>query len=689
VTLIKSILIPFAFIYTLSTTLILQSDSTISSRSSSSSSSNHHHHRNPTQLVSKINLIASGFQLSQLIYQRNNNKVKSFSYHQHLLSFSSCFVSSKARTVPIQKERGEKEGSVSVSFSVFNMSTNQEQEEQENLENTKSMGLSSNDNDKIVNKSDNGTDDDDHDSISITGSVSEEVEEFVDEEDDDGNDDDLSMDDDKKNDNDKNTNEIQTHYIFLVHGWLGNSLEMSYIENAIVNQVQKSATTSAAAQKSRVIVHSVTANNGRTTDGIAKGGIRIAQEIQNFMKEDVKAYTKLSSSSLSLSSSPSPMAHQASISFVGNSLGGLYSRYALSCIPTQLDIPSMKIVLHYNIFCTTVTPHLGVASNTYIKLPRFMEHVIGNVLLSTGRDLFRVDSSGTTSSSINNENKSKKQQQHEQEQEQPQNYHTVDDLIYTMAVDEIFITPLMSFSKRLAYINAFGTDFQVPTSTAAFLDSESTYPHYVIEATSFSNTSTTGSGDGDDDDGEKSSFIATKVITKRSLDIIYANQEWYSDKSPHLIMSNKLDALGWDKVFIDTRDKIPLPTYAIPKFFKSTKKSHKEEWDDFVKSKSMSMSSRSSTSSISGGNSSLNEDDDKDKECDSVVGRGQITAIVESKDMHRLLTSNDRVQIPAGHSVLVANSKSKSYAKFTTEGKPVMDRLASDIIGDIFTLRAN
>ena len=58
---------------------------------------------------------------------------------------------------------------------------------------------------------------------------------------------------------------------------------------------------------------------------------------------------------------------------------------------------------------------------------------------------------------------------------------------------------------------------------------------------------------------------------------------------------------------------------------------------------------------------------------------------VESKDLYRLLTVNDRLQVPAGHAVLVANSKSQSYQEFTAQGRPVMDRLGRDMINLILS----
>ena len=44
-----------------------------------------------------------------------------------------------------------------------------------------------------------------------------------------------------------------------------------------------------------------------------------------------------------------------------------------------------------------------------------------------------------------------------------------------------YLEPLALFKKRIAYANAYHTDFVVPTQTAAFLNVDSTYPHHVSD----------------------------------------------------------------------------------------------------------------------------------------------------------------------------------------------------------------
>lgn len=196
---------------------------------------------------------------------------------------------------------------------------------------------------------------------------------------------------------------------------------MSYIEHAIKRSIAKIATPS---EETEVLVYKPMSNHEKTSDGIAMGGKRVAQEILDYIREtsekDVGEVIK-------------------TISFVGNSLGGLYSRYAI----TELEASkSVSIDLHFNIFYTTATPHLGVSSHTYIPLPRLIERwAAGPFMGATGKHLFRAE------------------------------YE--DNIINQMSLSSKFLTPLSHFKSRVAYANSFGSDFQVPTQTAAFLHDKS------------------------------------------------------------------------------------------------------------------------------------------------------------------------------------------------------------------------
>ncbi len=109
---------------------------------------------------------------------------------------------------------------------------------------------------------------------------------------------------------------MNTHYVFLVHGWLGNSNEMKYIGTSIQRAVQNYE----ANDTTRVVTHSATSNDSQTTDGIAKGGYRLAREVEEFIQRDLQKHSDANENE----------DIHVSLSFVGNSLGGLYTRYALS-----------------------------------------------------------------------------------------------------------------------------------------------------------------------------------------------------------------------------------------------------------------------------------------------------------------------------------------------------------------------
>lgn len=118
-----------------------------------------------------------------------------------------------------------------------------------------------------------------------------------------------------------------------------------------------------------IIVHNAVCNEGKTTDGVALGGQRLADEMVNVINSELS--TKSSK--------------VVTISVVGNSLGGIYSRYAIAKLAQSEDLPCK---LHFNIFCTTATPHLGISRHTYLPLPRSAENMVAHALGDTGKDLY-------------------------------------------------------------------------------------------------------------------------------------------------------------------------------------------------------------------------------------------------------------------------------------------------------------
>jgi len=118
---------------------------------------------------------------------------------------------------------------------------------------------------------------------------------------------------------------------------MGNPSELSYLHQSLQKQALDT-------EDQQYIIHSATSNDGRTTDGIVRGGERLADEV-NQLVQHLREQQRQPRISLSL---------------IGNSLGGLYARYALSLIDTTS--------LELNSFITTATPHLGVGVRFGVRL---------------------------------------------------------------------------------------------------------------------------------------------------------------------------------------------------------------------------------------------------------------------------------------------------------------------------------
>jgi hypothetical protein len=344
----------------------------------------------------------------------------------------------------------------------------------------------------------------------------------------------------------------QLHVMILVHGWMGNSAELSYLQSTLETTARKKFQTN----NHHLLVYSSECNEGQTSDGIEKGGARLANEINSILNN--------------LKSTAQPQNRKISLSLVGNSLGGLYARYALS----QLDWNGVTPA----IFCTTATPHLGCSNNTYISIPRMAEWAIAHALQPTGRDLFLYT-----------------------------------PVLANMVLDAKFVRPLESFQKRLAYANAHATDFQVPAATAAFLaPMDSKHVRYTVH---------------------ESPFLSLAVQTPvRKYQLMAA-----ADDITLVEMARRLDAMGWHKVFLDLRSTLP----SLP-FFGGA-------------------ASTSQSSTL---------DDDK-------------TEYTSLELLEKLGSLSDRIHFPAGHTMLIANSKNEAYAQLNAGGQPVMDQLAADLVDDL------
>jgi hypothetical protein len=510
------------------------------------------------------------------------------------------------------------------------------------------------------------------------------------------------MNDSDLNNLDANADSSQnyiTHFLFLVHGHRGLSKDLSYVQTVMRRvaasekrkrwlQHQQSQQSSSSGGKGEekeeaaeflrhdMVVHSVCCNEGKTTDGVVKGGERLVDEIMDVIRQEMKTRQPKNDQKSSDDGSSDTyddddvVLRNVTISILGNSLGGIYGRYAIAKLAEQCEcqhettndengsdnsyyILDNKFRLLLNIFCTTATPHLGVAGHTFLPLSRTAEIGVAHAMGDTGKDLFRLN-----------------------------------NLLHTMATSPEFLEPLGSFRKRIAYANAFGTDFPVPAHTAALLNEESTYPHHFLDVTTVTTTdTTTGTTETSDDDrlvvddnGLVIAILHTPVKNKNESKEEQqdgtATINGTTNSTCELVqMSTSLDALGWKKVFIDVRKE--MPNISLPKSLRRLN----------ININGITSSSSNNNNSNSG-DGEMDDSSERLRQIDLLRQRG----VVGSRDVAAAVTSpifDDKLHWPVGHNMMVAFSRSRWSTYMNKGGRPVVDSLAKELVQDIFTWSSN
>ncbi|KAL7545444.1 hypothetical protein ACHAWF_008791 [Thalassiosira exigua] len=623
------------------------------------------------------------------------------------------------------------------------------------------------------------------------------------------------------------------HYVFLVHGWMGNDLEMGYLNQALdgvistlddgddgdtrskrVKRSRSSQTRRMIAEQRReqsgeqsdwasyeppeVVIHSVKCNVGKTHDGIRNGGTRLAQEMVEFIRSDVERRLEpdegkedgAGGESSGIPDGRGARDANVTYSLVGNSLGGLYSRYAVSLLPLRLSTKGAAIDLHPNVFCTTATPHLGVSRHTYLPIPRIAETIIGAGMGATGRDLFRLNSEKDLASAaadgvvtaaaggakavaggagavggavgvavgsgvsaavgavggvvgagarvlpaplhpkrletaegdadrleavegegdaevdadadMTNDDAGATNDNEAPSSEDELPIDGEDDneelrcVIRDMCLQERYLSPLRNFRTRVAYANAYGTDFQVPTGTAAFLNDKSGVGHFVVASRDISPRPDKGSeekgepsNNGDDNTGEERReevppFIVAVVRTERQSQPQSPTKPDGDGRYPDelLRMSQSLDALGWTKVFVDVRDRIPVPGLAKPGWLQPRCGS----LDDLIRERRgltfASLSPPSGDEDGAGGESAQSTADGATGPSPPAEASGG-ECILTSQELAQSTYAGDTLHFPLGHTVMVANSKNEKYSQLNSQGRPVMDKLAEDLVDSV------
>jgi len=421
-----------------------------------------------------------------------------------------------------------------------------------------------------------------------------------------------------------------------------------------------------------IIVHSAVCNEKKTMDGVVEGGERLVDEMVTVIREEMakrrrqrkklRGQVEEDDNDDDLTEDENGELEDITISILGNSLGGLYGRYALARLAEKYKPPNAeegqdyllldgRYRIHFNVFCTTASPHLGLAGLTFLPIPRTAEIGVAVAMGDTGRDLFRLN-----------------------------------DLMKQMATTPYFLEPLAKFRKRVAYANAYGTDFPVPLHTAAFLSETSDYPHHFY-------CEDNGEDEEDkvvvDDNGLVIATLhtppnrpsASKAVDEEDADpAVYVDQDDTDDLNH---MSQSLDSLGWKKVFIDIRREVP--KVPVPSLLRRLGDSRSSSMD-FGASSDTNNSDNSGDEGSNNDNSNGNPPGTDD--IAAPINRLREKGIVASKDIAAALSSKplfdqDEFHWPMGHNMMVAFSRSRLSTYMNKAGRPVVDALAKELVDDI------
>eukprot|EP00003_Mantamonas_plastica_P029123 TRINITY_DN6857_c0_g1_i2.p1 TRINITY_DN6857_c0_g1~~TRINITY_DN6857_c0_g1_i2.p1 ORF type:complete len:177 (+),score=50.31 TRINITY_DN6857_c0_g1_i2:22-531(+) len=125
---------------------------------------------------------------------------------------------------------------------------------------------------------------------------------------------------------------------FFVHGLGGSEGDWENVMNDFTEKFQEEI------KAGQLRLHGVQCNGGMmmTHDGVEAGGTRVAEEIEQIVKEELERDGQT----------------QVEVSIVGHSLGGIYSRFALGHLDSHGFWDNERLGL--GLFVTFASPHLGV-----------------------------------------------------------------------------------------------------------------------------------------------------------------------------------------------------------------------------------------------------------------------------------------------------------------------------------------
>ena len=264
------------------------------------------------------------------------------------------------------------------------------------------------------------------------------------------------------------------HLVVLTHGVLGTADDLLYLGNLLKDS-------------GFPVLRSVANESFKSLRGVEKGGSDLAEEIIQYISENTNVRR---------------------ISIAAHSLGGLYARYAVKLLYNDSNGAIAGLVPCR--FVSIATPHLGVSDWTFIddygyKAPDVIKTAASMFMCSTGKDIFRIKDEDCSEEEI---------------------------LLFRMATEESFLTPLRSFSERRLYAN-LRRDFVVPLGTAAFMDNA------LVQNLR-------------DEHSEKSGIVSVIRIPCN------VNNGAYGSFSHTDQMIAGLNDLGWEKIIVHFPGLIPL-----------------------------------------------------------------------------------------------------------------------------------
>jgi Putative serine esterase (DUF676) len=271
------------------------------------------------------------------------------------------------------------------------------------------------------------------------------------------------------------TSHNSDHLVVLSHGIMGTGEDLGYLANLLE-------------QSGCSVLSSVSNEKLKSLTGLKTGGENLASEILNCVANN---------------------RNLKRLSVVGNSLGGLYTRYAMKLLFNDSD----KTIggLKPNRFMSIATPHLGVQNWTFVDdfgytAPMFVKRLVSRSMLSTGRDIFSMEDKNSEE----------------------------ETLLFKMATNEAFLSPLRCFLDRRLYAN-LNRDLVVPLGTAAFMDKASVENLRKVH------------------DGKSGIVTVLKTPATSANNFISAEVGQSSDT-----MIERLDDLGWDKVIVNFPGLLPI-----------------------------------------------------------------------------------------------------------------------------------